>query len=155
MTKKIIELVETAEDIWINTKVPADLKTRVMDNLPDLPVQPSWMQVLKYASMAILGVSLVVSSLLWIRFSHIERVVIMYPYHGEESVELLGSFNDWQHRVEMNLDEKTAMWHIELVLQKGKIYEYQFLVDKMIYTTGNAEHTVVDRNDQEKALLFL
>lgn len=141
---------------WVSVKAPSNLKKNVMDQVYAYSVQKIiWLKVMKYAALTVSAVVILLSSLLWLSHHQVEKVVMVYPYHGETKVELVGSFNDWKEKVNMRLDEQKSAWVIELYLRKDRIYEYQFLVDEVIYTTGNAENTIRRDDGYDKALLFI
>ncbi len=84
-----------------------------------------------------------------------QKVLITYPYNGETIVEVIGSFNNWERKVPMQLDEDKRIWKVEILIKNKRIIEYQLVIDKLIYTTGDTIYKIKDKNGNEKAILSI
>ncbi len=155
MKDRLLNIIDQDKQ-WIRVRTPGSLKKNTMLMIQhDIVKKMVWMRILKYGSLSLSALAIFFSSLFWVSHSQKEKIVLMYPYSGETKVEVVGSFNNWDSRLNMSLDKEGVFWKVELQLKKGRIYEYQFIIDEMIYTTGNAENTISGNNDSDKALLFI
>ncbi|MEI8141176.1 MAG: glycogen-binding domain-containing protein [bacterium] len=128
---------------------PADFLSRVMQRLPDRP-EPTWSErvqicwpsdrrwwtpVLAGAAAAIL---LGIGSMFWQQSSSaLDSIQVTFEMRapGAKSVELAGSFNNWQRgKVLLHGPDATGNWTATVSLPPGH-YEYLFLEDGEIWVT--------------------
>lgn len=84
-----------------------------------------------------------------------EKIMISYPFNGETSVDLIGSFNRWDKKIAMRLDKDAGLWKAEVRVSRKGIYEYQFIIDELIYSAGNSKYKVKGSAGDEKAVMIV
>ena len=62
-----------------------------------------------------------------------DRVLVTFEYAAAmraTSVHLVGDFNDWNETVApMKLDARRSLWTLQLELDRGKDYQFRYLVN--------------------------
>lgn len=107
----------------------------------------------RFAAAAAMLAVMVVSVLLF--YPGGEKLVIRYSYNGETSVDLIGSFNRWDSKIAMRLDADKKEWKAEIRVPRKGIYEYQFIIDELIYSAGDSEYRITGPKGDEKAVMIL
>lgn len=97
----------------------------------------------------------IVLSVSWFNRARYSSVLICYPYNGEQSVELIGDFNQWNKKIAMKLDQKDKLWKTVLKLPGKGIYEYQFVIDNYLFSAGYDPNVIVDKKGNEKAFISI
>jgi len=149
----IIKNEESLGKISINEPVGKDIvaKIKAIENYRKI----MWIGLLKRLSIPALSLIVAIFAILFYPFNRGEKILIVYPYNGEGRVELVGSFNNWNEKIPLILDEKKGVWKAELILKQKGVYEYQFIIDNVIYTAGDSAYKIKDRNGNEKAILSI
>lgn len=152
--KKIAGLI-SGDDLWGKMEIPDDVRVVIPDRKKSLTVNSSraWpgkaLWVFSGAAAAVIAVCLVLF------LPRGEKLVISKPYNGEKSVDLIGSFNRWEKKIVMKLDRSSSVWRAEVRIPGKGIYEYQFIIDDLIYTAGDGEYRIRDGKGGEKAVVIL
>lgn len=84
-----------------------------------------------------------------------ETLEISCPYNGETRVDLIGSFNRWDRKIAMHLDTSAGLWKAKVSVPRKGIYEYQFIIDELIYSAGNSPYKIKGPNGEEKAVVII
>lgn len=153
---KLVDIIKNEMSlgrISINEPVGKDVveKIKAIENYRRI----MWIGFLKRFSLAALSLIVITFIILSYPFNRGEKILIVYPYNGENKVELIGSFNNWSEKIPLILDKKKGVWKVELILKQKGIYEYQFIIDDLIYTAGDSPYKIKDRNGNEKAILSI
>lgn len=80
---------------------------------------------------------------------------IRQPFNGEKKVEIVGTVNGWKGRIPMKLDTTGTFWVASVRLPGKGVYEYQIVIDGLIYTAGESEYRIMDPDGSERALLIV
>lgn len=154
MSKRDVLDFITSRDKWASVSVPAGLKEQIILEVRKAGLRKKllFMRLVRtVAASAFLAAVLITGGQIY-RLAGGINTVITYPYNGEKVMEIAGSFNNWSERIPMKLDQRLKVWKVEFKLKRGT-YEYQYVVEGLIYTVGNAERIVMDNLGGRKVLL--
>ncbi len=156
MNKRIIEIIKNEEKLG-EIRITDSITDKIISKIEGIESYKKLVLLNLYKRIAIATsfVLLVIFGVVFVKGEGSHKVVITYPYNGEESVELVGSFNNWERKIPMQLDEERKIWKAEIVIKKKSIVEYQFVVDRIIYTTGDTIYKIKDKNGIEKAIISI
>ncbi|MEJ5284885.1 MAG: glycogen-binding domain-containing protein [Brevinematales bacterium] len=156
MSKRIIEIIKNEEKLG-EIRLTDSITDKIISKIEGIESYKKLVLLNLYKRIAIAAsfVLLVIFGIVFFKGEGSHKVVITYPYNGEESVELVGSFNNWESKIPMQLDEERKVWKAEIVIKKKSIVEYQFVVDSIIYTTGDTIYKIKDKNGIEKAIISI
>ena len=107
MRSNLKEFIER-EERWMDIESPAYLRDNVM-NFIDIGIYKRLylLKVFKYASLSLLSVSIILSTLLILKRIEPTRMVFIYPHSDNiQNVEVIGNFNIPNEKVKMELDEE-------------------------------------------------
>ncbi|OHD55054.1 MAG: hypothetical protein A2Y33_14710 [Spirochaetes bacterium GWF1_51_8] len=141
---------------WMEIKTPDGLEERTMRYIAKrIAAEAVWKRVLRYTLAGMLSVMIAVGTFLFLDSRNTNKVILIYAYNGESKVEVIGNFNNWEEKISMTHDKKNGVWVGEIPVKGNGVFEYQFVIDDVIYTAGTAEYKIVDEDGNEHGIIML
>jgi hypothetical protein len=143
-------------ELRLTVRVPEGIELRTMDTIRKrMAARVLLRNILRYAAGAVAALAVVLTVWFGVLPHDSTKIVLIYAYHGEKKVEVAGSFNGWDERIAMKHDLKNDVWTAEITVEGKGVFEYQFIVDDVIYTAGQAEYKVKDEQGNEVGIMSL
>ncbi|OHD61885.1 MAG: hypothetical protein A2014_04845 [Spirochaetes bacterium GWF1_49_6] len=143
-------------DIRLTVLVPEGIEQRTMDVIRKrVAARILLRNMMRYAAGAVMALAVTFTVWFGVLPHNSTKIVLIYAFHGEKKVEVAGSFNGWDERIAMKHDVKNDVWSAEITVEGKGVFEYQFIVDDVIYTAGQAEYKVKDEQGNEVGIMSL
>lgn len=162
MKNKLLDLIRNNEK-WVTIKYPDDLHKKIMNNIKkEILIKNNKVfnilfikKLLKFKNIFISSfIFLLIITIVIVTYSNNNYMKFIYPYDGEEKVELIGSFNNYEKKILMKFNSKKKIWEAKVKIYKKGIYEYQFIVNDKFFLVGNSDIKFEDNYGKIKHILF-
>ncbi|MCX7820615.1 MAG: glycogen-binding domain-containing protein [Brevinematales bacterium] len=156
MNRKIIDIIKNEKSLG-EIKLRFSISEKIISKIEAIEMYRKVFLLNFYKKLAV-AVSFVIVLFIgsvFLKRGKEHKVLITYPYNGESKVELIGSFNNWERKIPMEFDEEKKLWKTEIIIKKKGLFEYQFIIDNVIFTTGETIYKIKDKNGNEKAIISI